>query len=225
MGLLAVVTPLWAAFESIKIEVTDEPEMPASLHMNGLTQGRVVVAIAVGPDGQLADWLVLVATHRELIKPSIESLQRWRYSPARFDGQPVFAQLQLALEFSQTGAVVSRSAIDTPTDIVERLGGRRNDYQACPADEIDRPLVAVTTVAPRYATEAEKEGMRGRVVVYFFIDEQGAVRMPSVAAEANPYLSSLAIEALKAWKFEPPTRRGRPVLIAASQEFSFGDSR
>ncbi len=223
--MLAVVTPLWAAFESIKIEVTEEPEMPAVLRMNGLTQGRVVVAITVSPDGQLVDWLVLSATHRELIKPSIESLQRWRYSPARLDGQPVFAQLQLTLEFSQTGAVVSRSAIDTPIDIVERLGGRRNDYQACPAGEIDRPLVAVTTVAPHYAAQAEKEGARGRVMVHFYIDEEGAVRMPSVSAEANPYLSSLAIEALKAWKFEPPTRRGRPVLVAAAQAFDFGGVR
>ena len=36
LSLLAVVPPLRAAFESIKIEVTEMPEMPANLRMDGL---------------------------------------------------------------------------------------------------------------------------------------------------------------------------------------------
>jgi hypothetical protein len=30
------------------------------------------------------------------------------------------------------------------------------------------------------------------------------------------------LEAVRGWKFEAPTARGRPVLIAAAQEFDFG---
>ena len=220
--LQAAAMPLWAAFESITIEVTEDPEMPAALRMHGLTNGRVIIAIDVGPDGQLADWLVLSASHKELIKPCIAALQRWHYTPARYEGQPVLAQMRLSIDISQTGAVVSRTAIDTANDLIEKLMGRRPDYQACPADEIDRQPVAVTTVSPRYSSDAEKVGVRGRVKVHFFIDEKGDVRMPAVQADAHPYLSSMAIEALKGWKFEPPTSRGRPVLVAAAQEFSFG---
>lgn len=220
--LLAVVTPLWAAFEPATVEVTELPQMPAMLRMNGLMNGEVAVAVDVGVDGRPVDWLVLGASHRELIRPCVEALQRWRYTPARYDGQPVLAQLRLVIDISQTGAVVSRNATESMTDLVEKLTGRPFDYQACPANQIDRPPVAVTTVAPRYAVEAEKEGLRGRVSVHFYIDEQGGVRMPAVRADAQPYLSAMAIEALKGWKFEPPTRRGRPVLVAAVQEFSFG---
>ncbi len=220
--LLAPVSCLVAAFQSIAIEITEEPQLPANLRMNGMGLGRVDVAIDVAPDGRLVDWLVLSASHRELIKPCLYALQRWRYSPARYDGQPVLAQLRLIIELSQTGIVVSRSALDTVGDMMERLGGRPFDYQNCPASEIDRPPVPVTTVAPRYAMEAEKEGVRGRVKVYFYIDEKGMVRMPAVPADSHPYLSSVAIEAMKGWKFEPPTRHGRPVLVAAAQEFSFG---
>jgi len=57
--------------------------------------------------------------------------------------------------------------------------------------------------------------------VYFYIDEKGAVRMPAVDASANPYLSDIAVAAVREWRFEPPTSRGKPVLIAASQEFNF----
>ena len=63
--------------------------------------------------------------------------------------------------------------------------------------------------------------MTGRVQVHFFIDETGAVRMPSVEAPAHPYLAETAVNAVREWKFEPATRRGRPVLIAASQQFDF----
>ncbi len=223
--LLAAVSPLWAAFESIAVEVTEEPQMPATLVMNGLINGHVTVAIDVGPDGRPVDWLVLSASHRELIKPCVEALQQWRYKPARYDGQPVLAQLQLTIDLSQTGAVVSRTAIDTAGDQFERLLGRPNDYQACPAKEVDRLPVPLTTVSPHYAPQAEKEGVHGHVKVYFYIDEKGEVRMPAVLADAHPYLSTVAIEALKSWKFAPPTSHGRPVLVAATQEFDFGGVR
>ena len=70
--------------------------------------------------------------------------------------------------------------------------------------------------------EAEQKGVSGRVKVHFYIDEQGAVRMPAVPADAQPYLATVAIKALREWKFQPPTSRGRPVLVAAAQEFAFG---
>ena len=105
------------------------------------------------------------------------------------------------------------------------MNGLRHDYQACPAAEIDRPPVAIHTVAPRYAEDAEKQGVRGRIKVFFFIDKQGAVRMPAVQADAQPYLSTIAIKALRVWKFEPPTRRGLPVLVAAAQAFNFAEGQ
>jgi TonB family protein len=76
--------------------------------------------------------------------------------------------------------------------------------------------------APRYAVEAAKQGVRGSVAVYFYIDEKGEVRMPAVQTGPHPYLMEIAVDALKSWKFEPPTSRGRPVLVAAAQIFDFG---
>jgi TonB family protein len=221
--LLPAVACAQARFESIGVEVTVEPQLPAVLMMNGLRDGRVVLAIDVDAEGKLTDWLVLGASHRELIRPCVEALQKWDFRPARYAGLPVLAQLQLTIDLSQKGAVISRTAVDSVTDWLEKLGGRRHDYQVCPGGEIDRPPVALTTVAPRYPAEAAKKGVRGRVKVHFYIDEQGAVRMPAVPADTHPYLSWEAIKALREWKFEPPTRRGQPVLVAAAQEFNFGE--
>jgi outer membrane biosynthesis protein TonB len=60
------------------------------------------------------------------------------------------------------------------------------------------------------------------VQVHFYIDEKGVVRMPAVQNGPHPYLMEMAVEAMKGWKFEPPTSRGRPVLVAAAQTFEFG---
>ncbi len=226
LALLLLLAPgVWAAFEPVGIVVTQEPQLPARLRMEGLTNGQVIVVVDIDPEGKLTDWLVLGASHRELIRPSLEALQNWRFRPARYDGLPVMAQLQITLDISQTGAVISRTAAETVSDWVQKIGGRRYDYRVCPAGEIDHPPVALTTVAPRYPAEAEKQGVRGRIKVFFYIDEQGTVRMPAVPADTQPYLSYVAIKALREWKFEPPTSRGRPVLVAAAQEFSFGDGQ
>lgn len=212
-----------AKFESIVVEMTREPAMPATLVMSGLSNGRVEVAIDIDAEGKLQEWLVLSASHRELIAPCVEALQVWKYTPARYEGLPVMAQLRLSIDISQRGSVVSRSIHDTMDDFINRLAGKRPDYRIYRAEELDRAPTVVASMAPRYSKDAEKEGVRGRVQVHFYIDEQGTVRMPAVPAESNPYLSTAALQAMRLWKFEPPTYGGRPVLVAAMQEFNFGE--
>jgi len=65
--------------------------------------------------------------------------------------------------------------------------------------------------------------VRGSVNVEFYIDETGAVRLPSLAPGENLELGSLAIAALSQWRFNPPTSRGRAVLVKAVQTFNFKD--
>lgn len=221
LGLVAVA-PLPAAFESVKIEMTVEPEIPAVLRMEGMREGRVVIAIDVSADGRLSDCLVIAASHKELIRTCVEAVKEWRFTPARLDGRPISARQELTINLTQTGIVVSRTATEIIGDLFERIAGRRNDYEMCPAREMDAPLTAVNRVSPEYAREAETQGVGGRVRVHFYIDEKGNVRLPAVPAETNPYLSAVAVEAMRSWKFAPPTRHGQPVLVAAVQEFNFG---
>jgi TonB family protein len=63
------------------------------------------------------------------------------------------------------------------------------------------------------------------VAIDFYIDETGTVRMPAVSIKDDSELTALAVMALRQWKFEPPTRNGRPVLVKATQVFNFGPSR
>jgi TonB family protein len=221
--MLAFLPAMQGAFESVAIEVTVEPQIPALLRMQGLRYGtgHVAVALSVGADGRLADTLVLSATQQELVPSVLESIKEWRFKPARYDGQAVPVTFELVINFTQTGVVINQTPVEMLNAYMERLMNQA-DYAVCPATEMDRPLVTLKQVNPNYALTAQKQGISGRVRVNFYVDEAGNVRMPAVTADTHPYLSACAIDALRNWKFSPPTRNGRPVIIAAAQEFAFG---
>jgi TonB family protein len=212
-----------AAIESVRLEPDSAlPYLPASLQMNAFTGGRVVIAIDVSAEGKPTDWLVLGYTHEQLVRPCVEALQKWHFSPARLDGAPVPAQVEFTINFSVDGIVISSNMLDEMFIRTLSHDGDRFVYRTRFAGEIDRLPSRLAGPAPKYATEALRQGVRGKVQVRFYIDETGAVRMPSVDAESHPYLAHQAIEAVRDWKFEPPVSKGRPVLVAASEEFDFG---
>jgi TonB family protein len=112
-----------------------------------------------------------------------------------------------------------------PMDMLEaRFARFRNDryvFQPCNPRELDRVPAPLVKVAPRYPVQLAKQGVKGAVTIEFFIDETGAVRLPSGVAKENNVLTALALDAVKQWKFAPPTSRGKGVLVKASQMFDF----
>lgn len=208
--------------QPLKIEATTKPQLSPVMLMEGVTHGRVVFAIDVNEQGQITDWMVLASSHRALVAPCIEALKEWKITPATRDGQPVPVQTEISIDYTAEGVVISRTLMMDVDQHMQRLFGLRMDQPGRLTNKLDAGPTRVTTVAPRYAKEAEAKGVRGKVQVHFYIDETGAVRMPSIEESPDPYLSEMAIAAVREWKFEPPTSRGQPVLVAARQEFNFG---
>jgi TonB family protein len=223
---VALAPQAGAAFESIQFNPDNTPpQFPLSLKMDGITQGSATIAISVSDEGRLTDWLMLGYTHELFAKASVAALKEWRFTPAMLDGTPVPAKAELTFNFTLEGAVISANIVNH--FLFDNFEGRADGlhaYRLRGPSEIDRLPVPVFAVAPKYAVEAEQQGVHGRVEVRFYIDETGAVRMPAVASDTHPYLANSAVAALREWRFEPPTRHGRPVLIAASQVFAFGSN-
>ena len=61
----------------------------------------------------------------------------------------------------------------------------------------------------------------GKAVVDFIGDPQGAPRMPVVVSSTHELFGEAAVDALSRWRFQPPTRGGRPVAVRVTQEFVF----
>jgi TonB family protein len=212
--------PASAAIEPLKIEPTYTPQLSPVMLMEGVTDGRVVVAINISADGKLTDWLVLAYTHRALVANCVEALKEWKFVAPRIDGVPVPVQTELTINFNAEGVVISRNTIDME-HYMGRIFGQRLSVTRRSASDLDAAPVVVAKVTPKYAAQAEQQGVKGRVTVHFYIDEKGAVRMPSVEGDAHPYLAQQAIAAMREWRFSPPTAKGKPVMVAARQDFQF----
>jgi TonB family protein len=216
-GQLGRTIPEW---QSVAIVQTCTPVFPYLLTQTGVTRGQAQVAVSTDDKGNLVEWLVVAYSHPALAREAVDSIKQWKFLPARLRGDPVGTTIDIFFDFEAKGVVVSTTTLD----LVARatiFASSRDAYQPCSLRELDRIPTPLTTIAPQYPAKLAKKGVRGKVTVDFYIDETGTARMPSVASHDNIELTALSIEALRRWKFEPPTRDGNPVLVRAAQVFTF----
>ncbi len=226
VSALVVSTHAVAAFQSAKLDQDNEqPRFPRMLISDGVVNGQTVLAVKISPEGTITDSLVLAYTHEPFVLACRDALKSWKVTPATLDGVPVPVQVELTFNFHREGFVETSTAAITKhflNDWISLPIESQLIRRVQPATAIDRMPAVITAVNPAYDKKALEDGVRGRVDVYFYIDEKGEVQFPSVSPGTDPYLSEIAVNALKNWRFETPTRRGTPVMVAASQTFNFG---
>lgn len=211
-------------WQSLKVVESSDPVFPPRLMQLAVTQGEARVVISVDRKGALTEWLVTGYTRPEFATAVVEAIKEWKFEPARLRGEPMGAIAELTFQFTAQGVVVSSVNLAELAEIqTMRLLDGRYRFRACMPAELDRVPAPLSTVAPAYPRALAEQGVRGSVNVEFYIDETGAVRLPSLAPGENLELGSLAIAALSQWKFTPPTSRGRTALVKAVQTFNFKD--
>ncbi|MEO5959054.1 MAG: TonB family protein [Opitutaceae bacterium] len=124
-----------------------------------------------------------------------QSLQSWRFAPARKNGEPVASGLELSVL-----CLVSTPA--APTDFVAAKPVRQK--------------------APVFPDAMRRNGIRGEVAIDFWVDEKGSVQNCSVAECDNPAVEGPALTALREWKYAPATRGGKPVATQLRVAIAFG---
>jgi TonB family protein len=211
-------------WQSLKIIQTVEPIFPTTLTQKAVTTGEARVAINTDADGKLTDWLVVGYSRRELADAFVVALKEWKFEPARLRGVAVGTTIEIFVYFEAKGVVVSTTAIDQLEGYLGFAEGRFA-YRPRSLRELDRIPTPLVVVKPLYTEELAKKGVRGRVTVDFYITEDGTVRLPSVSPYDDSQLTALAIDALRQWKFEPPTHNGNPTLVKATQVFSFNPAK
>ena len=223
-SLLGQATASSTEWQSMKIQRTTDPVFPHHLLQVGITTGSTRVVISTGVDGKLSEWLVIGYTQPEFADVAVAALKQWTYVPARWQGEPVGTVDEIDFDFSTSGVVISTPNIcETEEARILRVRPSQFTYLPCSAHALDQTPKPIMAVMPHYPTEFAKRGIKGSVNIDFYIDETGAVRLPSVSTEQDPVLTRLAIDALRQWRFSPPTSRGHPVLVKVSQEFDFAN--
>jgi TonB family protein len=193
---------------------------PIKLIKNGVTNGTARIALEFDSSGRLIDSMIVAYTHREFAEEAIEVARQWRYEPALVKGQPAGLIADVNFRFEVDGVTVIERRM--PSLVEEPFIQGDYVYKPCPVKYLDRIPTPRKVDSPLYPEEWRKQGIIGRVVVNFFIDESGKTRMPTVITAPNDMLASVAASAVAGWQFEPPMRGGRPTLVRVQQIFEFG---
>lgn len=83
----------------------------------------------------------------------------------------------------------------------------------CDTGNCDVPPALVRAVSPRYPAIALAEGRAGMASVLFEIEATGDVSNVTLESASSPEFGQAAIEAIRAWKYEPAKLKGKPVRV------------
>lgn len=207
--------------QPFKIVQTQPLVFPSRMINEGIVRGEVRLALHVDERGRLADSLVVAYSAREFAESALDTVQRWRFQPTRIGERSYGNVVHLTVLYENNGTVaLVRNAI-TSTEVKPDAPAGTYLFKPCAPNELDRPLRVARAVQPDYPKAIRNRGIGGKVRVNFYVDEQGRPRMAVATPDADPILAPLAIAAVEAWRFEPPTSAGKPVLVSVAQEFSF----
>jgi TonB family protein len=209
----------------VKMNQNVDATYPLSMVTAGIKSGVASLAISVDDKGVLTDCLATAYTHPAFAESAAAALRKWTFEPARIHGAPRNSKADLTFHFELDGvAVVSMDVISYNELVHFKVAPNSEAYNVCTVSQLDRALTPTKTVNPVYPAELARSSHGGHVLVAFYIDQLGRVRMPSVAREtieANAELAAVAVTAVSQWQFEPPLSQGMPVLVAANQDFAF----
>lgn len=226
VALAAAAHAAGGSVTMVRVIHEQTPVYPPALLDEGVNSGRVDVALSIGADGKVDDCLAVAYTRQEFAQAAVAAIRHWTFDPARFDGRPVPCTSAVDVEFRAQGtAIVTMNLQDYVANWMASIAQRDGSFRALTLGQLDHVPRPVHVVAPIYPAQLAQAGRSGPVTVSFYIDRTGAVRLPCVGPGTDPALASLAIDALRQWRFQPPLYRGRPVLAQATQVFDFNPRR
>jgi TonB family protein len=209
-------------FQPLVINQTTDVEFPPAMLAQGYLKGRVTMLITVDASGKLTDSLALSYTQPYFAHAVQAALHAWTFEPARMNGEPVGVTKEVEFNFEQGGyVVVSQNVSQFADTLLRQFTPEELVYRAYSIKEIDGKLRAIRDGLPSYTKGLAAKGVSGTVTLAYYVDEKGMVRMPIVLNDADPELANLAVDAVKQWQFEPPTRNGKPVLVSVRQDILF----
>jgi TonB family protein len=198
-----------------------EPIYPLALTFETVYEGFAEVGFVVGPDGKLQEIFIREYSHPAFATEVERTLKEWEFQPLEA-GQPQLPRRYLLrFNFLRQGVVsISGPQLDSMINGLSALSVI-NTVRVCKLRDLDRIPDLVTLVVPQYPAAMKEKRTAGSAVISFYIDETGTVRIAGIAESSQPEFALAALEAVRQWKFAPPTRRQRPVRVFAVQEFIF----
>lgn len=215
-----------------------EPDFPFPLKAQHakITEGRASVGIMLDADGNPTDVLILRYTHVSFADEMVAALHRAEFRPRRIKNDCVSGRFCVSRVFEvgtsdvvdpNKPAPMTMNAMEQMGAMSDRVSNAKNGpkyaYRAHEERELDGNILKASSVeAPELAAEFEPTaGHPVTVIVSFYVDEKGNVRLPNIESNTPGPLAEKVIKAVSAWKFTPPTIKGKPVLAFATRTLTF----
>jgi outer membrane biosynthesis protein TonB len=200
---------------------------PGKAYSEGIPRGYASVAVELDTKGHAVDYLLAAYTEKYFGDALLREAKDTKYSPLLFKGVAVPSRFNFGYEFRQELTVAMSSFTAFRNRLLEVSGGRPDfKYQPVMKDDLDSPLEFLRQSVPVYPDGfTPSVGKPDSVMVSFFVDEEGRVRIPNVDSASSPLLIPNAIKAVHYWKFKPPLRKGKPVLVFGAYALSFTQAR
>lgn len=209
---------------SLEIVQSTLANYPPGLLLEGVREGTVRAVLLVDAQGKLTDCLVTAYTHEGFAPELLANVQGWQFRPAVQRGEAIGARVEVVFNFEARGQIIALTGSDAMR--ASAFGGGQMPLISliCPIAELDEVPQAVQVVRPAHPGKLLRPVQpSGMAAVDFYIDAEGRPRMPVVLRASHEEFGFAAVDAIAQWRFSPPRRGGRPVIVRAVQRFTFSD--
>jgi TonB family protein len=217
LSKIPVIAQSGRVFMLPAIVQTVAPIFPPQMVSAGITSGSVKFVIKVDKTGKLVDLLAIEYTQRPFADEATKAVSQWTFAPALVGKEPVGWVRELNLYFCNNGMTVTYDNGEAPSHFkMTDHSNEKIEYHACSLRDLDRIPVPIHVVPPAAALQPDA----GEVRVEFYIDEEGRVRIPVARETPDVAFANAAVDAVSQWQFEPPTSKGKPVIVHVVQIFT-----
>lgn len=197
---------------------------PGSAYTAGISSGKAIVGVMLDESGKPTDYLLLAYTQDYFGRDLLRQARELAYDPLIIRGLAVPSRYQLGYRFVPDLAVILNGNQAVSAWRIESSDAPFI-YRPYQESELDQTLELVQLAQPRLPKNfPANDPSQIQVMVSFYVDETGQVRLPNIDDTPSGELVRRAIKAALQWKFRPPTVKGKPVLAYAAREINFAAS-
>lgn len=202
-------------------------QFPGTAFFEGVATGRATVGVMLDPTGRPSDFLLIRYTRDYFGQALLEEAKVRAYMPKRLKGLAVPGPFTFSYNFEPPKGLTNINGFEASSRRAEEVqGGAGVAYEPHWETEIDgarlEPIQVRIPVLPAHPVRSDKRPVQ--VLVSFYVDEQGRVRLPDVESALAPELVASAVQALQQWAFKPPTIKAKPVLVRAMRAVTFREA-
>lgn len=179
--------------------------------------GTVGINFVVDRSGHAGEFAVVSSTQPGFAQAIVAMLDASLFDPARKSGNPTSIVMRMDQKFSANGrgdVPVSQAT----KDLLSRLKSKKPIAELKELDAMPRAKSRREPVFPR-ALQGKTD--HGEAVVEFFIDDDGTALLPRAVSASAEEFGYAAVQAVSQWKFEPPLKGGKAVIVRAEVPINF----